>query len=342
MNKTLSTLMIAGLLLATTPAATASDPWRRITTEDGLPSDEIHLVDPEPDGSVWVGTLKGLVKIDGDQISEPIVGHEVYDVVRVGEQVLVGTNRGLVRLEGDEQTQEMGKFLVTPIIEIGEGRVWALRREGGFDAANSFVVEQVDGQWQQIEALEGRSAVGITRSEDGRVWVTLEGDGVAVFDPERGLNAFEHLLKGLNVTSTFVDSKGQAWFGLWGAGVTMYDGQKLHEHLRDQEMYTYAIREGKGESIWVASDQSGLFCFDGKSWTNLLREEGGVNLLEATADGRVWISTRAVGGLRYWDGEQWVTSIEGPLPISCLSEGPDGTLWAGGVLDGLRVLPAED
>jgi len=309
LKKTLTTLMTAALILAAADAATAADSWRQITKDDGLPSDEIHLIEPEPDGAVWVGTFKGAVRIDDGRISEPIVGHEVYDVQRVGEQVLIGTNRGLVRVEGEQTTQEMDNFLVAPIVQVAEGRVWALRREGGFDAANSFVVEQVDGQWQQIEALEGRSAVEITRSEDGRVWVTLEGDGVAVFDPKQGLDAFEHLLEGRNVTTTFVDSRHRAWFGLWGAGVSMYDGQSWHDHLRDRELYPYAIREGKGESIWVATDQAGLFYYDGKSWTNLLEEEGGVNLLETTADGRVWISTRAVGGLRYWDGDKWVTSI---------------------------------
>ena len=59
--------------------------------------------------------------------------------------------------------------------------------------------------------------------------------------------------------------------------------------------------------------------------------------MAATSDGKVWNSTQAQGGLRYWSGKKWVTSLDSPLPIRCLFESKDKKIWAGGVLDGVHV-----
>ena len=87
----------------------------------------------------------------------------------------------------------------------------------------------------------------------------------------------------------------------------------------------------------MATSQSGLWCFDGKRWVSHLRDEGGINLLETTSDGRVWISSQAAGGLRYWQAGAWHVSLPGPLPIRCLLETRDKQLWAGGVLSGVYI-----
>ena len=35
--------------------------------------------------------------------------------------------------------------------------------------------------------------------------------------------------------------------------------------------------------------------------------------------------------------QTWQEALPGPLPIRCLLEAPDGSLWVGGVLDGVHV-----
>jgi len=338
MTLTLAFAFAAALIVV---GEAAANDWKLLTADDGLPSNEIQMIHVTDDGVAWIGTLQGLVRIEDGEVSDPVVKGQVYDVLLQDDQTLVGTNRGVMRLQRGEQTTELKGKLVAPLVEFSPGRPWALQRVGGNEAANASVVEYVSGGWRPVEALGGRSAVGLQRSDDGRVWVILEGDGVAMFDPKTGVTKFEHLLKGQNVTTMFVDSKGQAWFGLWDAGVTMYDGQAWHDHLREHEIYTNSIRETNNGEIWIATGQVGLFRFDGKQWTNLLRDEGGVNLLETTSDGRLWICTHGEGGLRYRDGDRWVTAIEGPLPMGVMAESPDGTLWVGGVLDGLRVRPTQ-
>ena len=50
----------------------------------------------------------------------------------------------------------------------------------------------------------------------------------------------------------------------------------------------------------------------------------------------IWAITST--DLLYWNGEEWIVSLDGPLPIRALVEAADGTLWAGGVLDGIHML----
>ncbi len=339
MSKLLNILWIVAMLAGTGVAA--ADEWRHLDAEDGLPSNEIQLIKPADRGTMWIGTFKGLVTVTDGKVSEPIIDQQTYSVLRDNGQLIVGTNQGVFRITDDQKKHELQQYLVTPIIQFDDDHLWALTRKGGFDARNSTVMQFADGQWQPIESLQGRSAVDVVRTHDGRVWVVFDGDGVGLFDPKQGDKEFKHLLEGLNVTTLFVDSQNRAWFGLWGSGVTMYDGQQFHDHLRKEEIYPFSIRENRGGTIWVATSQTGLFRYDGKKWENQLRDEGGVNLLETTSDGRVWISTQAVGGLRYHKDGKWVTVLKGPLPISCLTQGPDGAIWAGGVLDGLHVLPSK-
>ncbi len=73
-------------------------------------------------------------------------------------------------------------------------------------------------------------------------------------------------------------------------------------------------------------------------WLQDLKEEGSINLLAADREGRIWISSQAKGGLRYWDGKAWRVSLESLLPIRCFLQTNEGVCLAGGVLDGVHVL----
>jgi ligand-binding sensor domain-containing protein len=357
-------ITLAALLIACVAASAAAESkWTKLTTEQGLPSDEIQFIKAD-DGRVWIGTLRGLVYYDG-KLSPVLVPGQVWDVLPLDAKTqLVGTDRGAtvinaarlaeqLRQIGDDEKKkkqaikheyEAGGTRISPLVKVDDDRIWSVQRAGGFDAGQTKLIERVDGKWRAVKALADRGAVDIDKGPDGRLYVTLDGDGVAIFNPKQGFDEFKHVLDGQNVTAMTVDKQGNAWFGLWGAGVSMLQGERWTDHLRDQEAYIFAIREDRKGNIWVATDQGGLWRYDGKQWVNDLKEEGGVNLLEVTRDGRVWISTQSVGGLRYYDpkNQKWVTAIPGPLPIRSLTETDKYGLWAGGVLDGVHILPPEN
>jgi len=88
----------------------------------------------------------------------------------------------------------------------------------------------------------------------------------------------------------------------------------------------------------VATSAKGVWRqpFNKQQWENDLADEGAINLLATSRDGRVWVSSQMVGGLRCWDGMEWQISLDSPLPIRCFVEINGGTYIAGGVLDGVH------
>jgi len=310
--------------------------WKTFTEQDGLPSNEIQFVKETPPGTVWVGTLGGLARFDGAKIQPTPVDAGAWDVLPDGNAALVGTDRGLVRIAGDQAETILGGKLVAPLLRFGKSTVLALAKDRTTEA--STLMAGTGNQFEPVELLAEEHAPDMEQTPDGRVWVSVDGRGVYVFNPKVGLDKAAHHLDRQNVTTVYQDAKGRVWCGLWARGLAVYQDKLWNYHLDGEKIYPFAIRQSKDGTIWVATDQAGLWRYDGKEWTNEFREEGAVNLLEVTRDGRVWISTQTTGGLRSFDGNRWQTELRGPLPIRCLLETSNGQILAGGVLDGLHLM----
>jgi ligand-binding sensor domain-containing protein len=335
-NRPVAVPLFISLSLLLFASAAWGGPWKHLTDRDGLPSNEIQFIKEAPDGTIWIGTLRGLVRHDRSGIKATPITGEAWDVLPVdGGAYFVGTGSGVVRVRGDTTEKSLAGNTVAPLVRFGKSTVLALSKNRG--SGVSTLVASIGGEFQPVKALASLHASDMTQTSDGKVWVSVEGRGVYVFDPAAGLDKVAHHLSRQNVTTVTLDSKGRVWCGLWGRGLAVYENSLWSYHLTDKEMYAFAIREGTDGTIWVATDQAGLWRYDGDQWTGEMQDEGAVNLLEVTSDGRVWISTQSTGGLRYFDGKTWKTSLPGPLPIRCLIRTRDGQLMAGGVLDGVHV-----
>jgi ligand-binding sensor domain-containing protein len=309
-----------------------------VTKDKGLPGDEIQFLRQDDAGAVWIGTLSGLGVFRGGQFTNLVTRGEFWDVLQVGpHKHWVGGGGGALLIEAGKQTWSLPGNTVAPIIRVNDTTVWALAKNRGTE--RNTLMENAGGDWKPVARFEKERVVDVLPTREGAVWVALEGNGVLVVPP-RGdpATAVQHLA-GLNVTTMRQDSQGRVWCGLWGKGVAVWEKDAWTTHLTKEKSVILAIREDARGGIWVGTNEKGLWRYDGKAWTNDLADEGAINMLETTSDGRVWISSQAVGGLRYWDGTKWQVSLGNPLPIRCLLETKEKTFWAGGVLDGVYIRP---
>jgi len=334
LKKPLASLLAA--LLLTPVLSYAGDTWQHVAKEQGLPSNELQFIKQDQLGTVWIGTLGGLVKFNAGKVEPTPVKGEAWDVTRVNEsQYWVGTGNGAVLVSGAKADTSLAGTTVAPIVQFQPKTFLALSKDRRTEV--STLVEFNGENWTPVASLKGRRAVDMIRLNDGKVWVSIEGDGVAVFDPSKGTASPTRELGSQNVTTIMQDASGKVWCGLWQRGVMAYDGKTWTKHLADEGIYALSMRQDKAGNIWVATDKSGVWRYDGKAWVNDLKDEGPVSLLETTSDGKVWVSSQTTGGLRYWDGKTWTVSLEGPTPIRCLFETPSKQLMAGAVLDGLYL-----
>ncbi len=331
MRKTLATIVLTALLAA--PAA--ADNWKHVTKEQGLPGDEIQFIEQDPTGTVWIGTLSGLATWDNGKIGVRLEKGRYWDVLKSGDKYWVGSSGGVLLFNGEEPEHYLKGNTVAPLVQFDNDTVYAISKNLGTEQ-NSLARSTEDG-WEVVEPLKGKRVSDMWQTRDGTVWVSIEGNGVYAIKPGEGPAKAVHHLQGRSVTTMFEDSSKRLWAGTWGQGVYSLDGDDWTRHLPKEKSAIFAIREGAKGVIWVATSANGLWRHEDGKWINDLADEGGINLLERTNDGRVWISSQMVGGLRYWDGKKWVVSLDSPLPIRCLIETKKGKILAGGVLDGLYI-----
>jgi ligand-binding sensor domain-containing protein len=119
----------------------------------------------------------------------------------------------------------------------------------------------------------------------------------------------ERLYSGKSISSIDFDQEGTAWLG---------SGNELMEYKNDQTTihdigYTIMdISAGYDGTIWVATKENGLACFDNREITFFTVENSGLPRnaildVEAAPDGTVWFSSSAhqLGGLMHFDGHHF-------------------------------------
>jgi len=145
------------------------------------------------------------------------------------------------------------------------------------------------------------------------------------------------------VYSSFVDSRGDIWFGTYGEGVVMYDGTFL-THFKSVNGLIgdriWSISEDKEGNIWFGSLNSGVCYFDGEQFFQISEEEGLLSNfvwdIKVDDAGHVWLGT--ANGLSEFvfnsEGECFVrnyTENEGLSSnyILALELGDNNDIWVG-------------
>jgi signal transduction histidine kinase/ligand-binding sensor domain-containing protein len=193
----------------------------RLTTADGLPSDDVKIIHEARDGALWFGTYGGLAQIAAGparsanrQIktlttADGLASDRVRAIYEDAGGVLwIGTyDGGLSRLKNGRifnYTVENGLFNngVFQILEDGKDNFWISSNRGIYRVARGELDDLADGKIQKInfvvygkpdgmlntECNGGRSPAGI-RTADGKFWFPTQ-NGVVVIDPENvSLNA---------------------------------------------------------------------------------------------------------------------------------------------------------
>jgi len=343
-----SVLLVVGLV----GTSSGDDAWQHVNADEqeGLAGNDIQFLESF-DGETWIGTLSGLSRFKDGAFSVVMMESgrkqggrkkaavSSWDILRTGAgRYLVGTSRGIMTLEGMAFTgSALGGNTVAPLFRYDKQTVWALAKNTGSEVNTLYA--HSDGEWKAVDYFADKKVADAAQSADGCIWVMIDGNGVVEVDAKAGgLESAVHHLQGMNVTAVFVDSKELTWCGFWGRGLASYDGESWTYYLSSEQSAVLRIDEDKHGNIWAATTSGGIWRFDRSEWTNSRRDRGPVSLLLTDSTGRVWISTQLEGGLHYWNGEAWVKSLGSGLPMRCMVEAQDGTLWAGGVLDGLHML----
>ena len=278
---------------------------------DGLPRDLVRAFAEAADGTVWVATGGGVVRLArgsrrpepaSDGLPSPRVDALAVDA---GGVVWAGTRAGLARWDPSARRwqPELGHpsvvaASVQALLPEPDGTLWVGTTGAG-------LLERRGPRWRVYTTEDGLGSnlvSALLRERGGRLWAATRNGGLAWRAGER-FQRFDWPLARCDqgIEALAEDAAGGLWIGTVSCG--------LHR-IQDRPIRAVARREGLPVD-WIL----------------------GVN---GAGDGTIWIGTRGGGIARIAPGSH----LAEPIPMACgndrracescwdIAPGTDGTVWA--------------
>src|SRR5579863_1635622 len=231
----------------------------RFTKNEGLPSDNVGPLLQDQRGKLWAGTLDGgLARFDGVHFI-PITHFANKRISALAETadgaLWVGTDRGLIRLE-DGQIREtyttqqgLPSDRVHSLLLDHSGALWAGTERGPAKFERGRFVQEPGLGKIRFPIV----AMGETR--DGQMLFAVEGDAVYLFANGSLRQMVDRDGPGRNVDAFYTDQDGVVWMGATANGLRMWrDGKisrfQVRDGLFDGEIY--GILPDKEGHLWMS------------------------------------------------------------------------------------------
>jgi diguanylate cyclase (GGDEF)-like protein len=312
-----------------------------LTAKDGLPADSVTALWEDRDGTIWVGTAKGLSRIRNERVeSTELAGLAIHVIIADSQgRLWIGTEKGLYesdhgRLIDWSARGELPGIPITALAADPDGSVWIGTLGHGlahFRDGRLFASPRLP--WNEVGAL--------LFDRDGVLWISLDRHGIARLF--RGALTGYGTAKGLPTNrithALFEDHEGSLWVGLLDAGVVQLREGKFAVFGQPEGLsgnYVGNVLEARDGTMWIGSDSNGLNHLfpDGRVeiWNQSrgLPNQAVYSLLQSR-DGSLWIGFRRGALARIHDGR--VSIYKDPkaagTSVNALFEDREGNLWVG-------------
>jgi signal transduction histidine kinase/ligand-binding sensor domain-containing protein len=285
--------------------------FRSFKEKDGLSHNNSRTILCSRDGSVWIGTVRGLNHYSDGKLEKPVLPDTLVDKT------------------------------IWCLYEDKNGQMW-IGTKSETEAVGSLMQVTRKGSRLDIKStvLSGYNMESLYRDSKGTLWIGTRFNGLFGLLPNGGKLHFDKT-KGLsdnNVSALYEDSEGVLWIGTYGGGLQwLKDGILLHP-AQDSNFANYVIKafyEDHEKSLWIGTSGAGLHQLKSSRVITYSHKHGiPPNLYGAFQDskGTLWFGT--VGsGITYLKNDRFYryTTADG-LPHNspfCIAEDKEGALWFG-------------
>jgi signal transduction histidine kinase/ligand-binding sensor domain-containing protein len=314
------------------------------TAEPRFPGGVVNGIAQTPDGYLWIGTDRGLVRFDGFNF-RPVSLSSVAIAANVSIlQLLTDAGGELwIRPQGaDLVRQKAGRF---ESVKYGHGAITALSK----DKHGGVLVSDIEQGTFRFTADDVRKlgpssppVISMTETADGKVWLGTLGDGLFSLAGGRASNVSAGLPD--RKINSLLPIENELWVGT-DIGLYHGDGNGFHRlelpPLSGNVQVLSMLRDHDA-NLWLGTTR-GLLRINGKgisfSEENELRGDGGINALFEDREGNLWIGgTRGLGRIRdstfvtYSSVSDARFEHNGPVYVD-----PEGRTWFAPAKGGLYI-----
>jgi signal transduction histidine kinase/ligand-binding sensor domain-containing protein len=330
------------------------DSW---TTENGLPDNEAISIIQSADGYLWIGTLHGLVRFDGnqfkwfDEMNTPGLKSDRIVFLYEDRQtnLWIGTQAsGLAVIQNGKvksfENETAGIGPVTTAIEDAANNIF-FYSENGLAQFRSGQMNYYPGvHSSQLEPLAQHMFVP---SHEGGGWDLWGGrikrvdrNGVEKdFGPWPWGNAF--------IKATCEDGNGNLFIGTLGAGLLFFDASGHYTRITTtnglSSDYILSLCLDNEGDLWVGTDSGGIDRVKPKLFNTVpgLHSKD-VRSVAQDASGGIWAAFTA-SGLSYWNSNRVHDfGIGRTLDASTVLVDRQQNVWAGTFSEGLFELGSHE
>src|SRR5579859_4217234 len=293
--------------------AHALDPHRQFSqyvrekwsASNGLPGGAVHAIAQSPDGYLWIGTDKGLIRFDG------------FTFLPVPSKSLLPQNDPILGLITDAEGDLWVRMQTAGILRYNRGKfeslasgpnatvtqVTAIARES---AAGMLLFDLVSGTLRlrsgkldlvaPARILPGAApALSIAETAGGRIWLGTLGAGLLYLENGRATRVTQGLTE-TKINCLLPVGERELWVGtdhgLFRWGGTGFRRVELRPALHDQPVLT--MLRDRDSNIWVGTTQ-GLLRINasGNSFAEQegMQRAGPVNTLFEDREGNLWVGS---------------------------------------------------
>lgn len=286
------------------PSEYTRDRWG---AEQGFPGTTVYAITQTPDGYLWLGTERGLVRYDG--VNFRLYGHEDSPLFPTGPiQELLTDAEGNLWIR--PQTRSLLRYRdgalqdVTPELDTGHSGVTAMckgvRGEALLAVRGEGVFAYAGGRFTKLFSTAERPnwlVIAMTATGDGKVWMGTRDAGILVMSA--GQVSEVQGLPDRKVNSLLSAVDGQVWVGT-DAGVVRLDGDGTAPTGASaplDRMQSLALLADRDSNVWTGTGR-GLFRLNDGGAAALeegVKDAAAVNAIFEDREGSLWVGS--TGGL---------------------------------------------
>ena len=309
-------------------------------------------------GDLWIGTIKGFLKIESGKIipfsdDNNLRRSEIYSIYEDSRgSIWVGSNFGVTKISGSRIQQfssntGMPGETVTAFSEDKNGRIWVGIFGvgiGTFVGDNCYLIKPKSGlKPLEIQTME----MGI----DGAVWIGTFNQGLFIWSDQDSIFAQFSEKKGLakkDVRAIEKDQWGNFWIGTSGGGISKYGGQQFIHYDQEnglEEEFIYALCEDDFGRIWFSNYDKGVSFFNGRFFEHLGQSSDSLKFVSKALfkdnNGDIWIGTEKKGLILYKDNQFTFLQnyfVDPAINIRDIIQDKANNIWVGTAGSGILKL----